>query len=380
MGLTRHELQVSVVEAARQRIRNAFANGLPVYLSMSGGKDSIVLAHLTYDLIKSGQVDPSLLIVDFIDEEAVFDGVERIVLDWRRRFMEVGVTFRWWCLEVKHFNCFNQLTSDESFICWDTNARGRWVRPMKPFAITEHPMLRRRVDTYQDFLIRVCLDGVTMVGVRLAESVQRLLAFNANYTNVGQRFKPIYDWKDPDIWRYIRDYDLDFPETYMDLYSLGLSRRDMRLSQFFSIDTAKVLVRLSEQDPSLMERVVRREPNAYLAALYWDTELFRTVSAEEIANADGTMSTQDFKASVLDWINTPENYTSKTRLKNGKELRDLIVKFGPAFRDRDWKKAWGILVGGDPKGRTTRALATELQSQLRGGTLMKEEDYDTARS
>lgn len=38
----------NVVQAARQRIRNIFANGLPVYLAFSSGKDSLCLSHLTY--------------------------------------------------------------------------------------------------------------------------------------------------------------------------------------------------------------------------------------------------------------------------------------------------------------------------------------------
>ena len=36
-----------LVEAAKIRIKNVFRNGLPVYLSFSGGKDSLCLAQLT---------------------------------------------------------------------------------------------------------------------------------------------------------------------------------------------------------------------------------------------------------------------------------------------------------------------------------------------
>jgi predicted phosphoadenosine phosphosulfate sulfurtransferase len=44
-------LAVDVLTAAKQRIRNIFANGLPVYLSFSGGKDSLVLADITAKLV-----------------------------------------------------------------------------------------------------------------------------------------------------------------------------------------------------------------------------------------------------------------------------------------------------------------------------------------
>lgn len=51
MAVKRISSDIDVVTAARQRIKNVFSNGVPVYLSFSGGKDSIVLADLTYKLI-----------------------------------------------------------------------------------------------------------------------------------------------------------------------------------------------------------------------------------------------------------------------------------------------------------------------------------------
>ena len=78
-------LNVDCLAAARQRIVNIFANGLPVYLSFSGGKDSLVLAHLTMALIEEGAIDKRLLRVEFVDEEAIFPCIERVVMDWRDR-------------------------------------------------------------------------------------------------------------------------------------------------------------------------------------------------------------------------------------------------------------------------------------------------------
>ena len=44
MAVKRCEASIDVVEAAKMRIRNVFRNGLPVYMSFSGGKDSLVMA------------------------------------------------------------------------------------------------------------------------------------------------------------------------------------------------------------------------------------------------------------------------------------------------------------------------------------------------
>jgi len=44
-------LDIDVVEAAKQRIIKLFSYNLPVVFSFSGGKDSLCLGHLIYNLI-----------------------------------------------------------------------------------------------------------------------------------------------------------------------------------------------------------------------------------------------------------------------------------------------------------------------------------------
>lgn len=354
---------------ARKRIVNAFSNGITVHLSLSGGKDSIVLADLVYQLIQEGRIDPSLLEVSFVDEEAMHAEVIRIAESWRKKFMLAGAKFTWWCIEVKHFNCFNALENDETFICWDSTKRDVWVRKMPSFAVTDHPLLKPRTDSYQAFLTRIQKNGIRMAGVRVAESLQRLNAFQQKYDHTGVLFMPIYDWKDSDIWMHIRDRSLDFPETYMHLYQTGTSRRGMRLSQFFSIDTAKSLVRLSEYEPELMERVIRREPNAYLASLYWDTEIFRSGGAAE--HKAGVEGRKDYKALTYALMKTPpyveghpEAEDSKVRL--ARSARRLLMRFGMFATDSEWRAIYDMLVAGDPKHRVYRSLFNSFAQRQAG--------------
>jgi predicted phosphoadenosine phosphosulfate sulfurtransferase len=51
----------NVVEAAKTRIKNVFDNNLPVYMSFSGGKDSICMADLVYKGVVNGSLDANLL-------------------------------------------------------------------------------------------------------------------------------------------------------------------------------------------------------------------------------------------------------------------------------------------------------------------------------
>ena len=64
------------------------------------------------------------LTVQFIDEEAIFPCMEDMTKKWRRIFMMMGAKFEWYCVEVKHFNCFNALSNDETVYMLGLNKTG----------------------------------------------------------------------------------------------------------------------------------------------------------------------------------------------------------------------------------------------------------------
>lgn len=349
---------LNVLDAAIIRIKNVFSNGVPVILSMSGGKDSIVLCSLVYDLIEKREIDPSQLTVEFIDEEAMFDCVIEIVKKWRKRFLAVGAKFNWYCIQVRHFNCLNSLSEDESFICWDTEKRDVWVREMPKFAITSHPKLRPREDNYQKFMLRKNRDSLSIIGLRGPESIQRQK--NMNYctnkkTSTNGQFYPIHDWKDGDVFKYIRDNGLEIPEVYQLMWQSGTPKNRMRISQFFSIDTAKVLSNLYEFYPDLADRVNRREPNAYLVQLYWDTEMFRRSSKTRRKNEES--ENRDYRQEVFEMFKQPEKYwhTDHER-KIATNYRRLIARNAEHINGNIWRNIHSALLAGDPKHRTYRAI------------------------
>lgn len=79
MAIKRCESSIDVVKAAKIRIRNVFQNGLPVYMSFSGGKDSLCMAQLVMELVQAGEINPAQLTVQFIDEEAIFPCILHLV-------------------------------------------------------------------------------------------------------------------------------------------------------------------------------------------------------------------------------------------------------------------------------------------------------------
>jgi len=360
-------LAIDVVAAAQQRIVNIFANGLPIWLSFSGGKDSLVLAHLTLDLIRRGRIDKRLLKLEFIDEEAIFPCVERICMETRDTFAALGVGFDWYCLEVKHYSCLSQLENDESFICWDRTKKAVWIRTPPPFAICRHQKLKPREDTYQQFLSRVS-GGLHMTGVRASESIQRrsFLATMAasGIPSAGNAIHPIYDWHDSDVWQYLSQNRIDVPEAYLHLYQIGVGRKALRISQFFSIDTVATLSRISQFYPGLMERILLREPSAYLVSLYWNSEMFRRRSPTRQKLDELQTETVDQRQRLLDLLaNPPEQVLrSPAALSVLAAYRTMLLKLGSMMTQEHFRTACEALITGDPKQRVKRALITSILS------------------
>ena len=368
MIVAREVSGLNVLDAAKLRIKAAFERGFPLYVAFSGGKDSLCLLHLALAVMQDGpQAWRDRLRVLFVDEEAIFPCVERVVTEWRARCRDLGVRFDWFCIEVCHFNCFNALVNDESFICWDSTARDVWIREMPKWAIVDHPKLRRRVDTYQEFCPRYTSDGIQLLGLRLAESVQRRLNFGRyNGQRRNNKALPLYDWTDDDVWLYLSEQRVEVPEAYFHMWSCGLARPRLRISQFFSIDTAQSLVRMAEFYPNLMDRITRREPNAYLAALYWDSEMFRRGNRARRAKpgeeTDPREESQvDYRAEVLKMLaDIPKHFDTKTQRQVAINYRGQVIRLSSHLEPLDWRDIYRALVAGDPKRRVARALFTKI--------------------
>ena len=360
----RKEGQLNVVEAAEVRIKNIFSNKIPVYMGFSGGKDSLTLANLVYSLIKRGEIDPKLLTIHFIDEEGIYPCIEKTVKEWRKKFIMAGVKFEWYCIEILHYNALNNLTTEETFICWDREKKDRWIRPMPKYAITSHPLLKPRQETYQSFLERIEADGITIIGNRVYESIQRLSAFSKQ--KHVRTLHPIYDWKDSDVWKYLLDEKVKIPDIYLYLWQVGTPRNRLRVSQFFSADTVKSLVSMNQYYPGLMERVQRREPNAYLAAMYWDSEMFGRSSTKRRQLEKGEKPV-DYKEKVTDLLNNINgNFNTDAQRRVAIGYRNLLIANSTDMTNKIYKMIHGALVAGDPKQRTYRAILQNISESRKG--------------
>jgi len=351
----------NVVEAARQRIKNIFTNDVPVYLSFSCGKDSLCLSRLTYDLILRGEISAKQLTVIFIDEEGLYKSMLEAAYRWREKFLRVGAKFEWYCLEVKQVSLIDSLSATESWITWEKSKRAMWMREPPPFAIIEHPLVPYAgYCNYQTFCINRTVDGIQMIGLRAAESIQRLKAI-AYIKKERREQYPIYDWHDSDVWLYIKENNLEFPEIYIRLYEAGVSRRKLRLCNFFGDSSIAGLKWVAETDPELWSAIERRYPNAYLVLLYWDSEMFKRQSRKRTMLEKDTEQI-NYKTKLYDllFLNT-QNYTiPPDTYKILNEWRRLVRNLSKYMSEKRFKQCYESILAGDPKRRSFRAIYAQV--------------------
>ena len=165
------------------------------------------------------------------------------------------------------------------------------------------------------------------------------------------------------MWKYLLDRNIDIPEIYMNMWQAGMSKNQMRVSQFFSVDTARSLVRMNEFYPDLMEHIIRREPNAYLASLYWDSEMFGR-NGRARSESEGTDTVKDYRKELNHMFSHFDQYfDTPHKRKIAKRYRNFYVTVMNIANDKEMKKLYESLIAGDPKLRNLRALYQNVYSR-----------------
>lgn len=239
------------------------------------------------------------------------------------------------------------------------------MRQPPDFAIMYSPYLSYPGEmNYQTFCEKAFRDGIQLVGLRTAESLTRYKCIaNTKMDRIGKggKFYPIYDWMDSDVWLYIKLRKLQFPEIYMRLYEAGVRKNALRLCAFFGDCGTQGLRWIAETDPDLWERIQKREPNAYLVLLYWDSEMFRR-STRKRRELEEETEQKDYKALCKDILFLhPERYTiAKDTLSHLRNWQALFIKTYGIAEQKHYKTMYEGLLYGDPKLRILRILWTTI--------------------
>lgn len=284
----------NVLNAAKRRVAWLFDEFEQVVVSISGGKDSTVLAHLALQEARARGRKVGFL---FVDAEAVFQATIDQV-EYLFSLDKEHITPYWFQIP---YAITNAASIDEpAFVAWDEARKNDWMRPQKPDAIHRAPWSRKT--TVKDMLKglaerdimanfeRMRADAASLVGLRADESLnrQRAVAKKPGYKGVfwstarhGQAtsFYPIYDWQVDDVWHYISQEGLRYNAYYDYAFKKGVSPHKMRVSSLVNNWAFKDMSEAPEFEPETYQKLLLRTKGVDLArALGQDKAMFRCVA------------------------------------------------------------------------------------------------------
>lgn len=204
-------LNMDVVEAAKARLRWCIQNFDEVWVSFSGGKDSLVCLRLMEELYQEmGRTDK--INVKFMDEELVCDDI----IDFVQEVADSGkYNFKWYCLNM--YVGFYTMGKHRPFVTWEKDRVWHRKPPDRDYVVYDIGVDTKdcNENTISKHLYpgdkKVCI----ILGLRADESMKRFLSVKAGGHNGIPNYlssdgpniyaaKPIYDWTELDIFKFFK--------------------------------------------------------------------------------------------------------------------------------------------------------------------------------
>lgn len=285
-----------VVTAAEERISYIFDEFENIIVSISGGKDSTVLAWLALQEARKRNRKIGLF---FIDEEAVYQStIDQI--EWLMNLYPDNTTRLWVQFPFRLTNATS--VQEGQLLCWEEGKHKIWMRTKVPYSI-QHKPWNRETETVRDKVKGFGFYDVIenfqanrtntafLVGLRATESMNRWRAVSKNpgykavfwCTKCGgigcASFYPLYDWNFHDVWKYIYDNGIRYSKIYDYQFKKGMGIQEIRVSSLIHEKSFKALVELPEFEPQTYNKLCKRIKGIQVGHLYGkDNKMLRARS------------------------------------------------------------------------------------------------------
>lgn len=267
-------LSTNVLEEARKRISYIFDEFENIIVSISGGKDSTVMAHLA--LVEAHKRGRKIGLF-FLDEEVMYKATIEQVEYLMSLYPEN--TTRFW-LQIP-FNLTNSSSLEQGQVnCWDIKDKPRWMHKRSKNNICVQPWShetkvadKNKGFGYYDVISNFELmtkNTAHLVGLRADESLNRYRAMvkNPGYKDIywstkrnnngNYAFYPLYDWSFNDIWKYIGETGIRYHKYYDFCFLKGVPAHAMRVSSLTHEKSFKSIADLPEFEPDTYDKLLKR--------------------------------------------------------------------------------------------------------------------------
>jgi predicted phosphoadenosine phosphosulfate sulfurtransferase len=257
-------LDQNVLEAAQERCREIYRRFNHIMVAFSGGKDSTVALDI-YKKVAHEEGYRAKIKVFYRDEEFVpteiIKHVNKIVLSGE-------YDFRYYCLQAERPR--NILGELKWYVTWQKDRDH--FRKMPGYAI------RDEKNVYRGGADKKMVEGLSgqcciITGLRASESPLRMNAvlssINALYSRGGVKnltlAKPLYDWSEKDVLKYIHDNNLAYCQIYNQQLWAGVP---LRTHTYLEPRTVASIPKLKEMDPEHWQQLINFFPDMDPHATY----------------------------------------------------------------------------------------------------------------
>ena len=345
-------LDVDVFASARERIKNVYQNYDKVIVSYSGGKDSTCVLELAIEVARElGKLPVDVM---HFDEEILLPETVEMIMRTRER-PEVNLT--WVCGQVGYWDASSN--EQPHWTTWDPAKRDVWVRQPPEFAVW---MGQMKYPAPGDAIARLWGPEhgrvAEILGLRGYESRPRMYGIisSGGYIAKGpaphiDKVRPIYDWRDKDVWLAIHRFGWDYNKAYDRMYRLGRSPKQLRIAVPTSIEAINMWDDWQLLEPKFWGRVRRRFPNIHSLAMF-NKDLHRPVRKEGETWQQAVYRYLD--ANLVEDRKKVEGDLNKVLRAHSRHSTQPMHETRPCPLCRfNWKKLARIAMFGNPGNRLT---------------------------
>lgn len=269
-------LENDVLVEAKRRIRHVYVNYDHVWLSFSGGKDSLTVLWLMREVMDEMGMKDQKVNAMFRDEEVIPDDVIQFVQDLCH---DPRFNIAYFAVPMKSH--IFMMGEHWPYVQWDPDRN--WIRPKPDFAITKIHPDNKPLDQHEMNGLSCEVLGLRgkiaiLNGIRADESLTRYRScvikkgrFNYIMGSPGGEknidfIKPIFDWATSDLFKFFNERGITYPSIYdMQMYS----GESLRVATPLHDKAYQTLTKMRETYPRFYEQILSIWPEVATHERYW---------------------------------------------------------------------------------------------------------------